>query len=73
MINNDNDSVLDSVVAKAIVGAIRNPFDKKICSNCKNCSAKGEVKYFCGVGRSPVASDGSCSKFMDKPIKVEQG
>lgn len=66
MINNDNNSVLDNVVAKAIVGAIRNPFDKKICSNCKNCSTKGDIKFFCGSGRTPVASDGSCSKFVSK-------
>lgn len=66
MINNDNDSILDSVVAKAIVGAVRNPFDKKVCANCKNCAAKGDIKFYCGFGRTPVSSEGSCDKFKGK-------
>lgn len=66
MINNNNESIIDNTVVKAMVGAIRNPFDKKICANCKNCGAKGDMKFYCGFGRTQVSSDGSCDHFKEK-------
>jgi len=71
LINNNSDGILDSSVAKAIVMGTRNPFDKKICSNCKFCSSKGEYKYFCGSNRNPVTADGGCYKFDVKPSSTD--
>lgn len=67
MINNtENESILNTTVGKAIVGAIRNPLDKKMCANCSQCGAKGDAKFYCGALRKPVSSSGGCDRFKVK-------
>ena len=73
MINNTkDDQLLDSTVVKAMATAIHNPFDKKICGNCKLCSAKGEIKFYCGDSRSAVHAEGGCDKFKPKTITSDK-
>ena len=62
----DKENVLDSAVGKAIVGAIRNPFDKQVCTNCSLCGSKGAIKYYCGKSRNAVSANGGCSSFKAK-------
>lgn len=67
MINDtEKESLLSNKVGIAIAANIRNPFDKKICSNCKLCSTKGEIKNYCSTWRKAVVADGSCSDFKVK-------
>ena len=66
MINTEEKDILDSSVAKAIAVGLHNPFDKKVCSNCRLCTSKGEIHYYCGQARKPVTASSACSKFTSK-------
>ena len=67
MINDtEKESLLSCNVGIAIATNIRNPFDKKICFNCKLCTSKGEIKNYCGAWRKTVVADGSCNDFKAK-------